>query len=708
MTEKDYSPLTTPCFRFLTDKMYEKRKQASLEIEKLVRNYNQKGNSTEIRKLLRVLGKDLIESSNPNYRKGGAIGLASMAVGLAKDSSNYSVELVQPIVSSLNDQDSRVRYYACEALFNVIKVIRTDILPLFNTVFDILSELTADPDQSVKSGAELIDRLLKDIVTETPSFDVSAFIPLLRERLYAEKPLAQRFVVSWVQFLNDLPDVDMLSFLPDLLEGLFRILSEVTLDIRQMTESVLSEFKGKMLADPSRVDFTAMVNILVIHSQAKEPLVQLIAITWLKEFVNLISQDSNKSKLLPLSSSLLQAILPCLESRAEDADDQRARSRINITEVAKALNHSLMQLVTRESQYEDSAKPDLSSIVQVLNMELKREENSPAIKIATLRWVYHLHTHVPDTVRQHVRDLFDALLSTLKDPSEEVAVLDLEVLAKVTASSSDSNSTGHDFFMKFIRELVNLFQETPRLLNDRGIFVIRQLCRQMSSIDIYKSFSEILLTHPDLKFAHLMVQTLNRILFSTPELFDLRQELKNLRTDESCSLFCTLYKTWSHSPVATISLCLLTQNYSHACSLVMICQQLDITLEFLSELDQLVQLIESPIFAFMRLHMLESQQNADLVKAMYGVLMLLPQGSSFHLLRKRLQCIPVAGPSDPPSRSVFVPAKQSNDNVFVFRQSSNSHPKMDLKELLRHFQEVQQRHQLFKRKEIEQRYDSTR
>lgn len=653
MTEKDYSPLPTPCFRFLTDKMYEKRKQASLEIEKLVRNYNQKGNSTEIRKLLKVLGKDLIESSNPNYRKGGAIGLASMAVGLGKDSSNYSVELVQPIISSLRDQDSRVRYYACEALFNVIKVIRTDILPLFNTVFDILSELTADPDQSVKSGAELIDRLLKDIVTETASFDASAFIPLLRERLYADKPLAQRFVVSWVQLLSDLPDVDMLLFLPDLLEGLFYILADITPEIRQMTETVLSEFKGKILAESGRVDFKAMVNILVIHSQSKEPLVQLIAITWLKEFVNLISQDANKSKLLPLSSSLLRAILPCLETKAEEAmdnGDQRCKPRMNITEVAKALNHSLMQLVVRECQHETSVKPDLSSIIEVLNMELKREDNSPAIKIAILRWIYHLHSHVPDVVCQHLQDLFDVLLSTLKDPSEEVAILDLEVLAKVTSGSSDSSSSEHDFFMKFIRELVNLFRENPKVLNERGIFIIRQLSRQMSSIDIYKSFSEILLSHPDLKFSHLMVQTLNRILFSTPELFDLRQELKDLRTDESCSLFCTLYKTWCHSPVATISLCLLTRNYPHACSLILTCEELDITLEFLSELDQLVQLLESPIFAFLRLHLLESHRNVELVKAMYGLLMLLPQGSSFHLLRKRLQCVPSAIPAVPGSQ----------------------------------------------------------
>lgn len=39
---------------------------------------------------------------------------------------------------------------------------------------------------------------------------------------------------------------------------------------------------------------------------------------------------------------------------------------------------------------------------------------------------------------------------------------------------------------------------------------------------------------------------------------------------ESCSLFSCLYQSWCHNPVATVSLCLLTQNYQHACDLLMI------------------------------------------------------------------------------------------------------------------------------------------
>ena len=66
---------------------------------------------------------------------------------------------------------------------------------------------------------------------------------------------------------------------------------------------------------------------------------------------------------------------------------------------------------------------------------------------------------------------------------------------------------------------------------------------------------------------------------------------------KSASLFECLYKSWAHCPVSTMSLCLLAQCYQHVSDLVIQFANLEITVEFLTEMDKLVQLIESPIFA---------------------------------------------------------------------------------------------------------------
>ena len=52
----------------------------------------------------------------------------------------------------------------------------------------------------------------------------------------------------------------------------------------------------------------------------------------------------------------------------------------------------------------------------------------------------------------------------------------------------------------------------------------------LSAEDIYRSLAELLLQESNLKFARLMVETLNTILLTTSELFELRNRLRNLST----------------------------------------------------------------------------------------------------------------------------------------------------------------------------------
>lgn len=107
------------------------------------------------------------------------------------------------------------------------------------------------------------------------------------------------------------------------------------------------------------------------------------------------------------------------------------------------------------------------------------------------------------------------------------------------------------------------------------------------------------------------------------------------------TLFTTLYRSWSHNPVATVALCLLTQNYDHASNLVQKFANIEITAGLLKEIDKLVQLIESPIFSHLRLQLLAPHEQASLVRTLYGLLMLLPQGGAFNLLKNRLSCVTV-------------------------------------------------------------------
>lgn len=138
----------------------------------------------------------------------------------------------------------------------------------FNEIFDALSKLSSDSEMSVKNGAELLDRLMKDIVAEAapsyvsiypdnrnPSlplgsaagnlsstmdskshddqdmrdtehfednraFSLERFIPLLSERIYVISPFTRMHLVSWLMVLDSIPDLELVAWLPEFLDGL--------------------------------------------------------------------------------------------------------------------------------------------------------------------------------------------------------------------------------------------------------------------------------------------------------------------------------------------------------------------------------------------------------------------------------------------------------------------------------------------------------
>lgn len=164
------APLSSSVLRNLADKLYEKRKTAALEVESVVKSLTGAQDHEKISSIIRLLTNDFALSPQANHRKGGLIGLAAATVGLASEAAQHLEKIVPPVLSSFIDQDSRVRYYACEALYNIAKVARGDFIVFFNDIFDALCKLSADSDPNVQSAAHLLDRLVKDIVTESDQF----------------------------------------------------------------------------------------------------------------------------------------------------------------------------------------------------------------------------------------------------------------------------------------------------------------------------------------------------------------------------------------------------------------------------------------------------------------------------------------------------------------------------------------------------------
>nr|XP_024381913.1 protein VAC14 homolog isoform X2 [Physcomitrium patens] len=588
------APLSSSVLRNLADKLYEKRKTAALEVESVVKSLTGAQDHEKISSIIRLLTNDFALSPQANHRKGGLIGLAAATVGLASEAAQHLEKIVPPVLSSFIDQDSRVRYYACEALYNIAKQTRIPMYKVLLTCWTALSRTLS----------------LKVINSGSPQFSIEEFIPLLRERMNVLNPFVRQFLVGWITVLDSVPDIDMLGFLPDFLDGLFNMLSDNSHEIRQQADQALAEFLQEIKNAPS-VDYGRMAEILVQRARSLDEFTRLTSITWVNEFVKL-----GGDQLVPYYAEILGVVLPAISDKEE-----------KIRVVARETNEEL-QLIKAEP----SEGFDIGAVLVIARGELRNE--SEATRLEALRWISVLLERHRTEVLSFLDDIFPALLKALSDSSDEVALLVLEVQACI---ARDPQHFRH--LMKF---LVHRFNSEHSLLERRGTLALGRLCQLLGAERVYRELATILEGEADLEFATIMVQALNLILLTAPELAELRGLLKEtLSAPGGRDLFVALYSSWCHSSMATVSLCLLAQAYQHASSVIQSLGETDISVNLLVQVDKLVRLLETPIFAYLRLQLLEPGRYPHLLKALYGLLMLLPQQSSaFKILRTRLKTVP--------------------------------------------------------------------
>ena len=573
---------------------------------------NHSGDHGRISNLITTLANDFVRSSNTNHRKGGLIGLAATSIGLLDSIDRHLPLLLPPVLRCFEDYDSRVRYYACESMYNIAKVARGNVLASFNQIFDGLCKLQADVNVDVNNGAQLLDRLIKDIVAESESFDVEKFIPLLRKYIDMINPYIRQLLIGWIQVLDSVPDIDMLDWLPTFLDGLFNMLSDSNPDIRTAAAETLDEFLREIQQNFTERE-TDVVDILVLQCSSNQQLNRRTAIAWIHEFIHLGGE-----KLVPFYSKLLGAVSGCIADKEPDLRDK-----------AMSANSDLLQLVQR-TESELAVAPLLEQLM------LRLIDPYVPTRVAALRWISMLLEKLPKDMLDHVQRLLPALLKALKDGSDEVVLLTLEVLALI--SLDDVHFEG------VLQAVMQVFAHDRALLDTRGSLIIRKLCIFLVPERVYIALAGILRREEDLHFASLMVQTLNLILLTATELTDLRALLKTSFQEaggegaRGTAVFTTLYQSWSHNPIATFSLCLLAQAYPLGSALISDFTSVEVTVGFLMQADKLVQLIESPIFIELRLQLLEmgNPQYRALLKSLYGLLMLLPQSAAFHTLRSRL------------------------------------------------------------------------
>ncbi|KAI5957104.1 hypothetical protein KGF54_000032 [Candida jiufengensis] len=838
----------------LSNHIYEKRKATAFQIESITKTALSRNDSQTIYRIINELSQITTSSSSNSAKMGAVTALGSVSVALGSFAIAYFLEdILRPIFATFKDSDARVRYYATEALYNVAKISRGEILPFFPQIFDIIAILVSDAESSVKNAADILDRLIKDIISAkatnyvsilqqqqqleqqgnndiqsslidaqgnaiqinhpqdpTKAFQLPKFIPTLLERMYTIDPFTKKFLLSWLELFDDIPNLELISFLPSFLKPLINFIlngapNDIKLETQNILNSFLKEIKGiskvkieikkkrieqekekaekakqkklkeaeeadklekedkikqenesrtndkiakfeniegtknenndkenngkvrttSQSEEPTKtlekddaasiksddttiirkkqdtqteellleeevdepeevyfgqdifIDYSKIIKILLSFLQsfegqelnAKTDLltdsheticdVQFIVLKWLQELIEIAPQE-----ILNSIPDCVFIILKNISITDQQQDYELRDQLINFSYSLQAFLNKIYDDIaffelyglTQDSitQFNEIQLP--STLSKIINEYLNPSVDNELSKITSLEWLIFIYDRNSTEFLKFFKSQENnfELTDLLKyDTSNEVILKVLKLLGKISESNQE-------FFKDFIIKLIKLFKIEGHEKSMKVEFIIRKLCLTLNSEIIFTTLSDVLQqqyqkiskpsqdqqlqkyqTANDLEFSNMMIVTLNNILLTSSELLPFRKKLKNLdiMSSEDWSLFATLFQSWCFNAPSAIALCLLTSNYELSYLIIKNLSELEVTSQLLTQLDVLIQLLESPIFVKLRLQLLEPENYPFLYKTLYGILMILPQSSTFMSLRNRLTTI---------------------------------------------------------------------
>jgi hypothetical protein len=113
-------------------------------------------------------------------------------------------------------------------------------------VKDIVAESAASYVSVLQVASKKTDSGEEDLSDLPTAFSLENFIPLLQERIHVLNPFTRNFLVSWLTLLDTIPDLELVSYLPAFLGGLFQFLSDRTKDVHTSTQVLLERFLGEI------------------------------------------------------------------------------------------------------------------------------------------------------------------------------------------------------------------------------------------------------------------------------------------------------------------------------------------------------------------------------------------------------------------------------------------------------------------------------
>ncbi|CAD8132656.1 unnamed protein product [Paramecium pentaurelia] len=707
--------------KLLIDKSQDKKQLGCQQLKQLVQSYAQSGKELLIKQIIETFKIKFTSSSQLYLKRQGMFALQTVAEILVKEYPQLAErcvkDLTQPILECLNDKEDKARQYAVECLLQLTKIMKTMILLNFNEIFDYQLGRSAEYDNQIVQAMFLLDQQLKNQVQIAVQekfldpgklcyFNLNSFMIQLQSKLKTRVTYVRQFLLGWIKFLNQCHNNDLYIYFPMILEGIFMMLGESNKEVRNGADLQANEFLKQV---EIKVNLDQRVNEQIIEILLKicqmkgnqNNYAKLNSLLWIFEYLRVFQQEleeEQKGKLglqhspshvrseeylrsntSPIQKNQMQQYLGGFESPIR---------KTILNSLSQILGPILILLSHEEEEIRKAAQKTNELLLKVMervkNQSIEFINIVPTIKEmltdkksntaeSALIWMKHLLEIYSESLFPTIEDILTKLIDKLADSESAIVQNIMDVLANISMHSQ--------YFEIVIDKILIMLHKIQEQSEKKGDLIFKKLCSLLNPQKVYFTITAKLLeiySNNDVIFISNTVQILTNLLISEKELQNLRNILRNLKHEKdekqrqhNQEIFETLYRTFCYNSMSVITLSLLSEEYELAYKIIISFSEVEVNECILSEIAQLINVLETPVFIFLRLQLLEYDSHPFLMKCLFGLMMLLPQGSAFNTLRQRLKNV-------------------SNTQIQSLQQDKNMETEefLDISKLLSQFREI--------------------
>ena len=589
-----------------------------IQLENFFLNKFQKYQNDDTPLLIYInLFKSSSESSQPlQIRKSSFLGYSCLINAIKKEKQNKKSikiphsELINKIMENLEfnlrDNDPKIVSSTAEVLYNIMNGFKDYVLFNFEKFLNCLLTLVTVNDQEIKGITQNLESSLKSVINfsfqgELPKdFSLLDFFKVILKQINLKHPNIKCCIVSWINFINQIPDIKLINILHYFLGDLLNMLEIENENVKKATQECLKDFYNELENEFVTISYEVQVKILEIlieKCQLKHSEIKLTSFKWilmfLKKYIQIskfkfktpirktsnpklttmlsgISEnnENDKSDDLSLASfpssveierkypfnlfgQILDIILKSSNISSKEKDKKEKKILEEIEKIANESNNTLLNIV----EYYNENNGNLTLFEEILIKYFEIEE--PIILKIVFKWIERLYNKFHENAFVSFDDFMEKFTFILANKNDEIFKEAINIICYIIKDNEKNINI-------IVSKIINTFQKKIDLIDKRGTDIFTILCTTLRVDIIFTTFASVLLEMKDNEYISRIINRLNIFLIKSDITEDLRnvcKKVKNSNDRKDKIFFEKIFTTWCINPVSVLTLCLIAENF---------------------------------------------------------------------------------------------------------------------------------------------------